>query len=627
MVLIALLVVLACAAPALATAEPAPDAARVTLPLDLPAPLSPGARLDADLAAESAWEVAGATLATERVDAGRRQLELAPVAGERVRLTLRRAGAEGDEEVLAHTTTLVVLEARSDGLARRDAVVWEVARGGLAEFAVAAPPGYAALEVATDEGAAVPARTADRLLVRRERRLAGTGFLVASSAADPSRPVALASFEPAAEVRARFLAFAARSAARHELDRRRAWQRIDSTDLPEPLAERIRGSAPAAVYRFVGAPGEEGSARVASLPVAAHAGRLVARRETTTVLTAEGRLVHRDRLVLPPEANEVAIDLLAGAELWSARVAEAPVRPLVDGARIVVPLLPSGPGGAPTVAEVVTLAPGTSARAKRLALALPMVDGTVVEHRWRIGLPEGRRYRLLASELETCGFASGFGRAAPVVTSANEPEPAPPPAIVAGGGSGAVFGQVADDKGQPLPGVTLTLTGASSPLVQTSDARGDFRFVGLASGTYRLEGTLDGFGPGVFEQVIVGANRSTTLDLTRTAAVSETITITAESPLLDARKITTGATVDRSWLGTTGGYDLGWRSGRRREPERPAGPPALATGELARELAELRAGLVGGVRPIAVELPEKGKLVALVGILPPAQVTATLGLR
>jgi hypothetical protein len=114
--------------------------------------------------------------------------------------------------------------------------------------------------------------------------------------------------------------------------------------------------------------------------------------------------------------------------------------------------------------------------------------------------------------------------------------------------TGNVFGKVKDDKGAPLPGVTLTLSGGGTPQVQVTDAEGGFRFVGVYPGTYKLEGALEGFSPVVYEQVAVNLNRNTTIELTMNSAVADTITITAESPLLDARKIQTGATVDYTEL-------------------------------------------------------------------------------
>ncbi len=114
--------------------------------------------------------------------------------------------------------------------------------------------------------------------------------------------------------------------------------------------------------------------------------------------------------------------------------------------------------------------------------------------------------------------------------------------------SGNVYGTVKDEKSQPLPGVTMTMTGGGAPAVTTTDAQGLFRYLGLPPGTYKLQGTLEGFSPVVYEQVVVSVGRNTTLELTMNQAVSETITITAESPLLDTRKVSTGATVNQTEL-------------------------------------------------------------------------------
>ncbi len=114
--------------------------------------------------------------------------------------------------------------------------------------------------------------------------------------------------------------------------------------------------------------------------------------------------------------------------------------------------------------------------------------------------------------------------------------------------TGNVFGSVADDKGAALPGVTVTLSGGGAPVVTTTDAEGNFRFIGVSPGIYKLESTLDGFSPVVYEEVTVNVNRNTTLNLTMNAAVADVITITGESPLLDTRKIATGATVDKTEL-------------------------------------------------------------------------------
>src|SRR4030081_4005166 len=46
--------------------------------------------------------------------------------------------------------------------------------------------------------------------------------------------------------------------------------------------------------------------------------------------------------------------------------------------------------------------------------------------------------------------------------------------------TGNLYGKVVDQKGSPLPGVTLTLVTGVAPQVQVSNAQGEFRFLSLA---------------------------------------------------------------------------------------------------------------------------------------------------
>ena len=109
--------------------------------------------------------------------------------------------------------------------------------------------------------------------------------------------------------------------------------------------------------------------------------------------------------------------------------------------------------------------------------------------------------------------------------------------------SGNLYGTVSATDDSALPGVTITVTGAST-LVQVTDARGEFRFLGLSPGTYSLKAELEGFSSLDYENVTINVGRNTTLNLELPTAVEETITVTSESPLLDSRKITTGSTVN-----------------------------------------------------------------------------------
>ena len=127
--------------------------------------------------------------------------------------------------------------------------------------------------------------------------------------------------------------------------------------------------------------------------------------------------------------------------------------------------------------------------------------------------------------------------------------------LVLGGGAafaqlqtGNLFGTVMDEQGSPLPGVTVTVTGGGAPQVQVTNAQGQFRFVSLGPDTYQLKAELEGFSTVEYPNVTVNIGRNTTIEVTLASAVEDVITVTAESPLLDERRISTGATVSQTEL-------------------------------------------------------------------------------
>lgn len=110
--------------------------------------------------------------------------------------------------------------------------------------------------------------------------------------------------------------------------------------------------------------------------------------------------------------------------------------------------------------------------------------------------------------------------------------------------TGNLFGTVTDNHGAPLPGVTLTLSGQGAPMVTTSDAKGNYHFLGLSPGTYDLKAELQGFSTVEQKGVAISINRATTANVTLQGAIQQTITVTSQTPILDTRKVTTGTTVN-----------------------------------------------------------------------------------
>jgi hypothetical protein len=126
--------------------------------------------------------------------------------------------------------------------------------------------------------------------------------------------------------------------------------------------------------------------------------------------------------------------------------------------------------------------------------------------------------------------------------------------LVAGGTAfaqlqtGNLYGTVTDDKGAPLPGVTVTVTGQGAPQVQVTNAQGQFRFLGLTPASYQLKAELEGFSTIDYPNIVINIGRNTQIEVKLSAAVEDVITVTAESPLLDERRISTGATVSQTEL-------------------------------------------------------------------------------
>src|SRR5262249_47691347 len=102
---------------------------------------------------------------------------------------------------------------------------------------------------------------------------------------------------------------------------------------------------------------------------------------------------------------------------------------------------------------------------------------------------------------------------------------------------GAIAGQVKDPSGAVLPGVTVE---AASPVLiektrsVVTDGSGNYRIEDLRPGTYSVTFTLTGFSTVRRDEVLVSGSAVTSIDSTlRVGAVSETITVTGESPIVD----------------------------------------------------------------------------------------------
>jgi Carboxypeptidase regulatory-like domain/TonB dependent receptor-like, beta-barrel len=119
--------------------------------------------------------------------------------------------------------------------------------------------------------------------------------------------------------------------------------------------------------------------------------------------------------------------------------------------------------------------------------------------------------------------------------------------------NGTIEGTVLDDQGAVLPGVTVTITNVDTGdtrIVVTNES-GLYRAPLLPLGTYRVNAELQGFKR--FEQtgITLTAGRTAVIDVKLSVgAVAETITVTADAPLVDSGRIELGRTLTEAEIKT-----------------------------------------------------------------------------
>src|SRR4051812_32859324 len=107
-------------------------------------------------------------------------------------------------------------------------------------------------------------------------------------------------------------------------------------------------------------------------------------------------------------------------------------------------------------------------------------------------------------------------------------------------------GVIHDPSGAPIPRVGLRLVSTATGVVreEVSDSSGLYRFTLVDFGAYRLEAEATGFRKFIREGIALETGQTTTVDITlEVGTQTESITVTAESPLLRTETGSLGATV------------------------------------------------------------------------------------
>ncbi len=117
--------------------------------------------------------------------------------------------------------------------------------------------------------------------------------------------------------------------------------------------------------------------------------------------------------------------------------------------------------------------------------------------------------------------------------------------------TGSIVGVVKDASGAVLPGATVEARSPSAIGVRSTvtDEQGAYRFPALPPGTYEISATLQGFVTAKVTDLNVELGKRFPVDLTmRIASVSETVTVTSETPLIDTKASAATASLDAQMI-------------------------------------------------------------------------------
>ncbi len=111
---------------------------------------------------------------------------------------------------------------------------------------------------------------------------------------------------------------------------------------------------------------------------------------------------------------------------------------------------------------------------------------------------------------------------------------------------GTLVGNVRDESGGAIPGVTVTALEVRTNISRTavSNEAGNYTFTNLASGVYHVVGELVGFRKFSRDNVEVSVNTTVRVDIALTVgALEESVTVTGEAPMLQTDRTDTGRVI------------------------------------------------------------------------------------
>ncbi|MBM3767172.1 MAG: carboxypeptidase regulatory-like domain-containing protein [Acidobacteria bacterium] len=115
------------------------------------------------------------------------------------------------------------------------------------------------------------------------------------------------------------------------------------------------------------------------------------------------------------------------------------------------------------------------------------------------------------------------------------------------GNTGSILGTLTDASSAVVPSAKVTITNVLTgvKLENTTDSQGNYLFNFLSPGSYKVEAEVTGFKKFVRENITLETGRQLRIDARlETGAVTETVSVTAQTPLLETESGTLSGTIE-----------------------------------------------------------------------------------
>jgi hypothetical protein len=115
--------------------------------------------------------------------------------------------------------------------------------------------------------------------------------------------------------------------------------------------------------------------------------------------------------------------------------------------------------------------------------------------------------------------------------------------------TGTIAGHVKDAQGGALPGVLVTLASRTGEATQTTNATGEFRFLGLNPGMYEIRTALQGFKSSMQSGLEITIGKAIELNLTlEVGGLTESVTVVGSATKVDTTTTATDTNISQSLL-------------------------------------------------------------------------------